>query len=369
MTSQQQLLEQQQRRTIAQWSIVAICALLSIAFFLAAFQRNQNRQTIEDSDWGRRWQRQLGTQNNSTIVRVLPNNNGTKNATNNGTSILLCNGLANLCDVPANQIVYATVHNANSALVSGSVVVKNHVRSMRQALEAGYRGLNLDIGKCFGRVRLVHGTCLIASTDLIKMLTKVVEFLTDNPHEVIVIPAELANPLLGIADRVSLAEIQAAFAAVPGWTEQLYNHPGPGAPWPTLRELIAADTRILFFHYNALVSCVKGVDCPDGFHPWFAYAVETQYSFQTVNQLRDAEYACEITRGLSGSRDFFGVNVFVTPSRKTAALRVTNRASFLREHVAKCAEINGNQRVNLILVNFWGIGDVLEVVLEMNRAL
>jgi hypothetical protein len=339
-----------QQRTAMQWTIVALMALLAIASFLASFYHRRNRDLIARSDWGRR-------QRHRSLGHVTEN-------------VLLCNGLANICDIPANRIVYATLHNANSAFVRGSLIVKNHVRGVRQALQAGYRGLNFDIGKCFGKVRLDHGSCLLTSTDLHQMLERIVNFLDENPHEVIILPTEITNPILGISERVTLAEIEAVFNAVPGWNERLYQHPGPGQPWPTLRELIAADTRVLFFHYNG-ESCTVSVDCPLGFHPWFRYAAETQFSFASVPQLRNEPYACNITRGgaSSSTLDFFGVNVFVSPPRKLAAARVTNRADFLRRHLDACTAINGGLPVGLILINFWGIGDLLDVVREMNEAL
>jgi hypothetical protein len=112
-----------QQRTAMHWTIVALMALLAIASFLASFYHRRNRDLIARSDWGRRrHHRSLGQTTEDE---------------------LLCNGLANLCDIPANNVVYATLHNANTAFVRGSLILKNHVRGVRQALEAGYRGLNL----------------------------------------------------------------------------------------------------------------------------------------------------------------------------------------------------------------------------------
>lgn len=333
-----------EQRAAMQWSVVAMTALLAIASFLAAFYHRQSHVIILPCDTGR----SLRTQ------------------TNQANNTLRCNGLANLCDIPANEIVYATLHNADSAVEDGSVVAHNHVLELERAVKAGYRGINLDIGKCFGQVRFVHSTCLISSRVITTVLQHLVEFLDENPHEVIIVPVQLSDQLLG-SELVTLAEIDEAFKSVPGWKEKLYDHPDSSQPWPTLRELIEANTRILFFHYNG-ESCTKGVDCPVGFHPWFKYAAETQFSFNTVDELRDTDYACEITRGGSSTRDFFGVNIFVTPPRKVAALRV-NRASFLKSHVAACTQLNSGLRANLILVNYWGIGDLLDVVHELNAAL
>lgn len=336
-----------------QWSMVALAAILAIASFLAALNHRKGRDFILRSSAGR------------SLHRSLPDR--TRLTTQSSTPIMLCNGLPNLCDLPANKIVYATLHNANSATESGSVLFHEQVQDLEKAITAGYRGINMDIGKCFGKVRLMHGTCLIHSEPITPVLKKILNFLDANPHEVLIMPVELTVQIFLGAEIASLAEIDAVFQSVPGWKEKLYDHPGPGHPWPTLRELIAADTRILFFYYNGY-TCTKQVDCPKGFHPWFRYAAETQFSFQNVAQLQDVAYSCKITRGKSGTRDFFGVNDFVTPAQKMGAVQV-NQANFLNKHIKECSVQNGGQQVNLILVNYWDIGDLLTVVKDLNAKL
>jgi hypothetical protein len=65
----------------------------------------------------------------------------------------------------------------------------------------------------------------------------------------------------------------------------------------------------------------------------------------------------------------FSVNVFVTPSSRIGVL-LLNKQDFLKEHLQACRDLNhGRVNVNLILVNYWGIGDDVEVVHELNDAL
>lgn len=73
---------------------------------------------------------------------------------------LACNGLLNLCDMPVNEIMYATSHNANSDLATARLDA-NHLFGILDALKAGVRGLNIDIGKC--NVRGVKKLSLIHS--------------------------------------------------------------------------------------------------------------------------------------------------------------------------------------------------------------
>lgn len=70
-----------------------------------------------------------------------------------------CNGLSTNCGLKVDEILFATAHNANHHNGLGS----NHERSLEDALEAGYRGLQLDFCKCNGGLQFCHGSCNIVS--------------------------------------------------------------------------------------------------------------------------------------------------------------------------------------------------------------
>jgi hypothetical protein len=356
-----------QQRVALQWLVVAAASLLAVASFLAAIYHRMSTDIIQDIAEGRRQLR-----NDTAWIEESRNYRLPHGRSVNGE--LLCNGLSNLCDFPANKIVYATLHNAGSTVESGSLVFKNHILDLGRALSAGYRGINIDIGKCFGQVKLVHGPCLTSSRNLSTVLTQIANFLQENPNEVLIIPTQLATPLSGV-DGVTLREIEQGFKAVPEFYNLLYNHPGVGQPWPTLRELIAANTRVLFFHYNG-ESCTKVSmpsnetnACPFGFHPWFRYAAETQFSFSSLKQLQNTSNSCMITRGGSSVKDFFGINVFLTPAQIAPTLKSINKYDFLKSHVQACTDLNEGLQGNLILINYWGIGDLLKVVFDLNAGL
>jgi hypothetical protein len=276
-----------------------------------------------------------------------------------------CNGLANLCDLPANGIMYATLHNANAALWNGRWLLPNHKRSLEAAIEAGYRGINVDIGKCNGELRLVHGSCLLDTRDPVTVFRNINAFLSNNPNEVIIMPCEINNEA---GEAVTLADISLAMMEA-GFQDRLYAHPpGPDNPWPTLRELIDTDKRVLFFHYNGERCSDPSVTCPAGFHDWFQYAAETEYSFLTARQIRDTDRSCVITRGQNGERDFFGLNVFTKKPSVWGSLQV-NSKRFLSQHIEDCAKFNDGLKPNLVLVDYWGLGGVLDAVREYNARL
>ena len=141
----------------------------------------------------------------------------------------------------------------------------------------------------------------------------------------------------------------------------MYSHPDTTTPWPTLRELINSNKRILFFHYNGQ-SC-QDVTCPVGFHDWFVYAAETEFSFASVEEVRNTDKACSVSRG-NVKNNFLGVNMFVTLPSKTASQDL-NTLDSLRQHVQTCTSMNGD--VNVVFVDFWSQGDLPQLVQTENQ--
>ena len=62
-----------------------------------------------------------------------------------------CNGLSTNCNLRANQVLYATLHNAMATFDDGFIFGPNHQKQLEGAVEAGYRGINLDLCNCGGQ--------------------------------------------------------------------------------------------------------------------------------------------------------------------------------------------------------------------------
>lgn len=69
-----------------------------------------------------------------------------------------CNGLEGICDLRANEVLYATLHNGMATFEDGFLFGPNHKYQLESALKAGYRGLNLDLCNCGGETIFCHGT-------------------------------------------------------------------------------------------------------------------------------------------------------------------------------------------------------------------
>lgn len=273
-----------------------------------------------------------------------------------------CNNGTNLCNARVNDILFATLHNAASTTADNFTLLPNHERNLSEALIAGYRGINVDIGICNGVLGLVHSTCVLGFANLTTTFAEIAAFMEKNVNEVLLMPTELNFDTGGAFSLLQMAALMPM-----RFRKLLYQHPNVTTPWPTLGELIDANQRILFFHYNGeRCNSTSSTTCPFGFMNWFDYAAESEFSFANTSALNNKESACNVTRGRS-STSFYGVNIFPRIANVQACV-VLNDAEFLRTHIAACANIT-RRDVNLILIDCWEIGGALAVVQEYNDAL
>jgi len=273
-----------------------------------------------------------------------------------------CNGVDGICDLGVDAIMYAQAHNAMATEEDGFLVGPNHEFPLEDALEAGYRGLNLDVCNCTGILTLCHGQCILGSRDPSTVLSNILSFLADNPRDVVIVTLQI-DSLAGLpVDRTELVTI---FQSVDGFSAQAYVHEDSTAEWPTLRSLIASGQRLILFHYGAWRYR------QNGFHNWFDYGVNTEYSFQDVDAVLDTANSCQLTSaGDSSLRQFFKVNNFVTnPLPSKTAAQTLNKYDFIKDRVNSCSVANGGLKVNMLSVDFWSTGELPRFVQEYNKGL
>ena len=152
---------------------------------------------------------------------------------------------------------------------------------------------------------------------------------------------------------------------VDGFVDMIYEHKY-GDKWTTMGDLVKNNKRIIVFYFNG-GSCTDDV-CPPGFKYFYNYAAETQYESASLDDLRNVEYSCEITRKPQEGAlpaDFFVVNNFVTPPDADASA-VANSKSFLSERLTNCADEN-NMRPNFVYLDFWSKGVTAQLVQYANQ--
>lgn len=287
---------------------------------------------------------------------------------------LRCNGHEELCDRRFDEVVFPATHNAMAASNLGWVW-PHHDGGLSAQLKAGVRALLLDVhyGDTPDEIQrylstfpnssralmeriinaadpstrgpglfLCHNLCALGAMPLQEALTEVRAFLDRNQHEVIV---------LILQDEVSAEDMAAAFEAS-GLIRYVYTHL-PDADWPTLREMIERNERLVVF-------AEVGSPPPDWYHHFWDYAEETRYSYRSPE-----EFDCAPNRGGTG-KPLFLLNHWIArraPDRVDAA-RI-NAYDFLLNRALTCAEERG-QMPNFVAVDFYGIGDLFRAVDTLN---
>jgi hypothetical protein len=145
-----------------------------------------------------------------------------------------CNGLESICHLRVDEILYVSVHNAVATLEG-----PNDQFQLEGALEAGYRGLNFEVCNCQEVYQLCTGMCNFGHRDPAEIFENINRFLDQNPSETLLITLDLNS---NVGRPVDLVVIASILSRVEGLIEKIYVHEGANCPWPTLREVVDANT-------------------------------------------------------------------------------------------------------------------------------
>ncbi len=300
-----------------------------------------------------------------------------------------CNGDRALCDRRLDEVVFPGAHNSMSGAEFAGWMFPNQELGSVSVLGHGIRALLFDVHygtpiggrvktdlqgeavssakfeKAVGkeavdaamRIRdrltgpptgpraayLCHGFCELGAVPLATMLEGVRDFLVQNPGEVLVFVIE---------DYATPADVEAAFRE--SGLERFVYRGGVVPPFPTLREMIDSDQRLVVFGEND----TKGVPW---YHPAFETIQETPYTFHTPE-----EFSCRPNRG-GTSGPLFQINHWIetTPTPKPSNAAIVNAHDFLLARARQCQKERG-KLPNILAVDFAMTGDVVGVAAEMN---
>ena len=246
------------------------------------------------------WKNGLIFHSNDASVSAIQGASSTSGFDDEGN--MLCNGLALNCHRRANEIMYATVHNAMSSR-DDNFLAFNNLLPLESALAAGFRGLTLDSCDCerIG-IQLCHGVCIAGFRRPIATFTAIVDFLKEHEHEVVVVEIEAGDNSLG-----PLFDV---LQEVPGLLDLMYQHPGADTKWPKLKDMVEMDQRLIVFAHND-IGCEEEGKCPLGVHSTFDFAFETPFNQRGATQLMNVDESCSVSRGWSNS-DWVISNHFAT---------------------------------------------------------
>ncbi len=257
---------------------------------------------------------------------------------------LRCNGYAELCDRPFDEVVFACTHNAHSAVSEGYGLNANHQKGVQDQLDAGIRAMMLDVYLEDGETTLCHGPCGLGSQPHIEVVEIIRDFLEQHPHEILAIIYE---------DHVEPSAIEADYVSS-GLVNYVYTHED-NTPWPTLGEMVDADTRLL-------VTAESGSPPPGWYHHAWDLIWDTPYSHKSPD-----DFSCELNRG-SLDNDLFLINHWVNniidlPSEPDAM--IVNQYDVIYGRAIDCLEQTG-RLPNFIGIDYFQQGDLVAVVDALN---
>jgi hypothetical protein len=310
-----------------------------------------------------------------------------------------CNGHAALCDKPLNEVVLPATHNAMSVPLPGWYSAEQD-RPIAGQLDDGIRGLLIDThyadrlpnGKLrtyFGsreelrrqarqdgvppdavdaalRIRerlgfsgegergmyLCHTFCELGATPLKSALDDLRDFLVARPGEVVVV---IVQDYLTPKDFVEAVKDT-------GLERFAYRGPTSGS-WPTLREMIDSNQRVLFLSEN------KAGAAPWNHLAYKSITEETPYTFKKPAELTEASKlasSCKDNRGPPGA-PLFLINHWIStdPLPKPSDASKVNAYKPLLARARECRRLR-DHLPNLLAVNFYRRGDLFRVVDELN---
>jgi hypothetical protein len=306
------------------------------------------------------------------------------------SSIEACNGHPELCDRRLNQVAFAMTHNSMSAADIPNWMFPNQERGIREQLEDGVRGFMIDVhyGVPVGdrvktlieneenarkkyeaalgkegveaamriRDRLIgekeeerdvymcHGFCELGDTRFVTALEEMRDFLVANPNEVLIVIIQ--------DEGVTPPDVAACFAKS-GLEEFVYKG-SVKPPWPTLREMIGRDERVLVFAENN----AEGVPW---YHPAFDVLQETPYGFKDPSEFSNAP-----NRGdTGGSLLLMNHWIQTAPAPLPSNAEIVNAYDLLLKRARACKR-ERQMMPNLVAVDFYRTGDLFKVVRTLN---
>ena len=154
----------------------------------------------------------------------------------------------------------------------------------------------------------------------------------------------------------SLAELHAAIDDS-GLDEYVFRSTShTDVDWPTMQNLINSNQRLLLFaHGDGIDSTCDGTTCPEGIFYTYDHFKQTDWNDDT----------CRIKGTDRENAAFFLMNHWLNndadlPSQTNA--EAFNTYDALMERFKKCED----RIPNVVAVDFWGVGDVLPFVKEVN---
>jgi hypothetical protein len=189
-----------------------------------------------------------------------------------------------------------------------------------------------------------HTVCELGATPMLPTMQRLNTWLDQHPRDVVV---------LFIQDAVTPADTAAVLEEA-GLAAKAYVHP-TGAQWPTLRDMIDANKRLVVLMENE-----GGGSQYPYLHQGFDLVQDTEYTFK-----RAEDFTCTLKRGTPES-PLLSINHWLASfTALVSNAEAVNAYDVLRARVDECLTERG-RTPSMIAVNWYDRGDLFRVVDELN---
>ena len=249
-----------------------------------------------------------------------------------------CNGAPALCSKSFSDVTFLGTHLSMAS--DDTWPTQTQGRALNdQLLTGGVRALELEVHDDQGALAVCEGDCSVASSSLASVLRQVSSFVTQNPTDVLT---------LVLRSNVSPDALLKAFddqALVP-----LAHAQAPGKAWPTLRQMIDDNQRLVVF-IERLPAAADAGDTPIALPAWL-HAL-SDWAWETAPSEGSN---CAVAQG-SAKSPLAILNQYVADeSNQDDTLTNAHAPEVIAARLNRCKDDRGHVP-NFVFVNFAEVGD------------
>ncbi|KAI1655073.1 PLC-like phosphodiesterase [Daldinia decipiens] len=301
----------------------------------------------------------------SSFASVTPSSTASASAASSTTA---CNNSPNLCSRSYSDITHMGAHDSSFLRdeSTSNSIAGNQYFNATVALDAGIRLLQAQVHDLNGAIELCHTSCsLLDAGTLQTWLASIKSWMDSHPNEVVTL-------LIVNSDGKSAADFGAVFS---GSGINTYGYAHSGTTWPTLQEMISANTRLVTFIASITV---------DSQYPYllseFDHVFETSFEVTSLSGFNctldrpssQSSAGAAIQAGMLPLMNHFAYNLLgasiMVPNSDNITITnspSTSTAGNLGLHAQTCNEQWGIKPV-FVLVDFFNEGPAIETADNLN---
>jgi hypothetical protein len=291
-----------------------------------------------------------------------------------------CNNSPLLCNKTYDDVVYLGAHDSPFLRDRGTSysIAGNQYFNATVSLSAGVRLLQAQVHFELGHLVLCHGSCKIMNAGALRDWLSIIRaWLDSNRNEVVTLVLVNAHDVtIDVFGETFRAAHISNYGYIPPFTSASNT-----SAWPTLGEMISANTRLVTFIAGHHPPPLPGIAYPYLLDQW-------QYVFETPYEVATPYWSCNLDRpitnlstgdalekGMLPLLNHFAYTSmgdwFLVPNEN--AIDFVNSPSerdddALGRHARMC-QVFWSRKPVFVLVDFWNRGPALEAVDRLNGVL